>query len=75
MRLIQFLRKQIGKNVTQNISIGLQLPPNNPGSNVDTGDVVEVPKSCLGLAEDNSASLRSANGPTFLGLVKLYFRS
>ena len=55
MRLIQFLRKQIGKNVTQNISIGLQLPPNNPGSNVDTGDVVEVPKSCLGLAEDNTS--------------------
>ena len=55
MRLIQFLRKQIGKGVTQNVSIGLQLPPNNPGSNVDTGDVVEVPKSCLGLAEDNTS--------------------
>ena len=55
MRVIQFLRKQIGKNVTQNVSIGLQLPPNNPGSNVDTGDVVEVPKSCLGLAEDDTS--------------------
>ena len=55
MRLIQFLRKQIGKNVTQNISIGLQLPPNNLGSNVDSGDVVEVPKSCLGLAEDETS--------------------
>ena len=55
MRLIQFLRKQIGKNVAQNVSIGLQLPPKNPGSNVDTGDVVEVPKSCLGLAEDDTS--------------------
>ena len=55
MRIIQFLRKQIGKNVTRNVSIGLQLPPNNPGDNVDTGDVVEVPKSCLGLADDNTS--------------------
>jgi len=58
MRLIQFLRKQIGRNVTQNVSIGLQLPPNNPGTNVDSGDVVDVPKSCLGLAEyDTSIDL------------------
>lgn len=55
MRVVQFLRKQLGKNVSQNLCLGLQLPPTGNGYKVDTGDVVELPKSYLGLSEDNTS--------------------
>lgn len=55
MRVVQFLRKQLGKNVSQNLCLGLQLPPTGNGHKVDTGDVVELPKSYLGLSEDNTS--------------------
>ena len=55
MRVVQFFRKQLGKNITQNLCLGLQLPPSCDGNKVDTGDVVELPKSYLGLSEDHTS--------------------
>ena len=55
MRVVQFFRKQIGNNAKQNICLGIQLPANNAGSKVDSGDIVEVPKSYLGLSDEKTS--------------------
>ena len=55
MRVVQFFRKQIGKNVTKNICLGIQLPPENAGNKIDSGYFVEVPKSYLGLSDETTS--------------------
>ncbi len=58
MRIVQFRKKQDKENKSKNFCLGLQLPANvsNKGENgVDRGDVLEIPRSLLGLSDDSTS--------------------
>lgn len=54
MRIVQFHKKQHGEKHRNKAFLGLQLPPGKNKTDLneaDLGDIVELPRSLLGLSE------------------------